>query len=68
MIFCTSFCNKGHRLSDGKPVEHECYILPPEAIKFEIMGDFEKANEILSNQKRRVVHQGVKTKICNKKK
>jgi hypothetical protein len=61
LIFCTSFCNKGHRVSDGKPIGHECYILPPEALEAERMGDFEKANKVLSNQKGRRVHQGVKS-------
>lgn len=34
-IYCTSFCNFGHRLKDGKPVEHECYIIRPEMLRME---------------------------------
>jgi hypothetical protein len=34
-IYCTSYCNHGHRLSDGKPVNHMCYILPPKALQLE---------------------------------
>jgi hypothetical protein len=59
-IYCTSFCNQGHRLSDGKPVGHECYILPTEALRAERAGDPGEAIAILSSWKRRRVHKGVK--------
>lgn len=60
MIYCTTYCNKGHRLKDGKPVAHECYVLPPVALKAEMEGDFEKAQEILSNAKpMQVMRRGV---------
>lgn len=45
-IYCTSFCNKGHRVRDGKPVGHECYVLNPEALAAEMDGDYEKCREI----------------------
>jgi hypothetical protein len=28
-LYCTSFCNFPHRMSDGVPVGHECYVIPP---------------------------------------
>jgi len=59
-IFCTSFCNQGHRLSDGKPVDHECYVLPTEALHAERAGKFERAQEILALWKDRRPHRGVK--------
>ena len=31
--YVTSYCNFAHRLNDGKPVEHECAILPPAALE-----------------------------------
>jgi hypothetical protein len=34
-IYCTSYCNKGHRLLDGMPVNHMCHILPPKALQLE---------------------------------
>jgi len=37
-IYCTSYCNQGHRLSDGMPVNHMCHILPPKALKLEQEG------------------------------
>lgn len=57
-IYCTTFCNYGHRVGDGKPVGHECYILPPEAISAEIDGDFERAIELI-NCSSRIVHRGL---------
>ena len=60
-IYCTSFCNQGHRLSDGKPINHECYVLNPAALAAEREGDYEKAQELLWGKKgRRLVHRGVK--------
>lgn len=59
-IYCTSFCNHGHRLSDGKPVGHECYILPTEALHAERAGDLAKAQDILQKWKKRRTHRGVK--------
>ena len=38
--YCTTFCNRAHRLSDGKPVAHECYILNPKALQLEREGQF----------------------------
>ncbi len=37
-VYCTSFCNKSHRLHDGKPVEHQCYVLNPQALHLERAG------------------------------
>lgn len=34
-IWVTTFCNKAHRLSDGKPIKHECFIIPPKLLKAE---------------------------------
>ena len=59
-IFCTSFCNNNHRLSDGKPVKHECFVMPTEALHAEMNGDIERAKEVLNNWKKRRPHRGVK--------
>lgn len=42
-VYCTTYCNHGHRLSDGKPVGHGCFILPPSALQLEMAGDYEGA-------------------------
>lgn len=54
-IYCTSFCNKGHRLKTGRPVDHECYILPPAALKAEREGNDDEALRLLSSMRRVVV-------------
>jgi len=61
-VYCTTFCNQGHRLGDGKPVGHECYVLPPLALMAERDGDYNKAIRILSETRSsRRVHRGVKS-------
>lgn len=59
-LFCTSFCNKAHRMADGKPVGHECYVLPTEALVAERAGDFQRSQSVLAGWKNRRVHKGVK--------
>lgn len=53
-VFCTSFCNKPHRLSDGVPLNHECYVLKPAGLRHERDGVFLKS--ILSTGR---VHPGI---------
>ncbi len=38
--FCTTFCNKAHRLSDGVPLNHECHVLKPAGLRHERDGVF----------------------------
>ena len=64
-FYCTTFCNKAHRLSDGKPLEHECYIIPPRLLKLEraaeccTEGECAEAWSQWSNGPRRT-HRGIK--------
>lgn len=71
-LYVTTFCNFAHRMEDGKPVEHECYILPPAALEAECgrpawargrsgegAPDYEKAIEIIQAAKPLKVHKGV---------
>jgi len=60
-VFCTSFCNHGHDINTGKPINHGCYILPPKALEAEREGDTDKASEIIKEKfaKKRVYHRGV---------
>jgi hypothetical protein len=39
-VYCTTYCNRGHRVKDGVPVGHECYVLPAEAVRREMEDDF----------------------------
>lgn len=59
-VYCTSYCNQGHRLSDGKPVNHECVIIPPRALRAEQAGDFDQALTVLEAAKPLVPHRGMK--------
>lgn len=46
--YVSTFCNFPHRLDTGRPVGHECYILPPAMLRAELAGDYDGAAEILS--------------------
>ena len=59
-IYCTTFCNHPHRLSDGKPLGHVCYVLPTEALYAEQRGDFDRAQEVLNSWTKRREHHGLK--------
>jgi hypothetical protein len=45
--YVTSYCNHAHRMSDGKPIKHECRIIPPRALKLEREGDIRGAIDVL---------------------
>jgi hypothetical protein len=51
VVYCTTYCNQGHRMRDGAPIQHECYRLPPAAIEAERAGDYELAIAIIAAAK-----------------
>lgn len=55
MLFVTSFCNQAHNLKNGRPVGHECYVLPPRALAAEREGNLHLANQILSSTRLQAV-------------
>jgi hypothetical protein len=59
-VFTTSFCNKGHLLCDGRPIDHECYVIPPYLLRLE-MWDAHNTAEEWSKwcNGRRTLHKGV---------
>jgi hypothetical protein len=59
-IWNTSYCNRGHDVLDGKPIAHECHVLPPAALVAEINGDTDRAIAILSQAKPLRSHRGKK--------
>lgn len=59
-IYCTSYCNFGHRMRDGAPVGHECYVLPPVALRLEREGDIPGATRILEEAKPLKPHSGAR--------
>jgi hypothetical protein len=44
--YVTSFCNFPHYVETGRPIGHECYIIPPRCIKAE--RDLSDWDEILA--------------------
>lgn len=52
--YVTTYCNRSHDVKTGKPIGHNCYILPPAAIRAEMRGDYDEANKILSAWHNRV--------------
>lgn len=60
-FYVTTFCNHAHRLEDGKPIRHECYVLPTAALHAEKDGKLGEAVELLGKWKKRRVHRGLKS-------
>lgn len=46
--YVTTYCNHTHSVKTGKPIGHECYILPPQAIELEMAGKYAEAIEVLN--------------------
>jgi hypothetical protein len=42
-VYCTSYCNKLHYIENGRPIDHECYVLPSDMLEAEKRGDYEGA-------------------------
>lgn len=61
-IYCTSFCNFGHVVETGRPVNHECYILLPAMLRAERDGNVEEAQRILQAKGKRGPVKGTKVK------
>lgn len=59
MIYCTTYCNHGHCMQTGKPVAHECYVLPAAALAAEYASDYETAIDIISRAQPLRVHRGL---------
>jgi hypothetical protein len=65
--YVTTFCNQGHRMKDGKPVDHECFVIPPAALEAERDGDYAKGIALMEaaktawwlGQKSLPVHKGI---------
>lgn len=59
--YVTSYCNRPHRMRDGKPVRHECAVLPWRALELEREGNVEEAiARIEAAGPLRVMRRGVK--------
>jgi hypothetical protein len=64
-FYVTSFCNFPHRLKDGKPIRHECYIIPPKLLRAEMdLRNFDDIRNIWKSwhelgNKRKTMKRGV---------
>lgn len=47
-VIVTTFCNRAHR-PDGRPVGHECFVLPKAALKLEDREDYVGACDVLAS-------------------
>ena len=59
-VYCSAFCNFGHRLSDGKPIGHECYVIPPALLEKERNGEPWPRAEYWAWRDNRKIHRGLK--------
>ena len=50
-FYVSTYCNFAHSLDDGEPIDHECIHIPVEALEAERNGDFDRAIEILKENK-----------------
>ena len=50
-VYCTTYCNFGHDVETGEPVDHECYPIPPEALEAEMAGNFELAIKLMKHSR-----------------
>lgn len=63
-FYVTTRCNFAHRLSDGKPIAHECDVIPPAALAAEMEGDYDRAIDLIQAAKPlRHMLRGVKAAI-----
>jgi hypothetical protein len=59
--YVSSYCNFPHRMADGKPIKHECRVIPPRALKAERDGDIAGAIDIMQRERRPRTHRGTKS-------
>lgn len=49
-FYVTTYCNFAHEVETGEPIDHECIQIPPEALKAEMDGDYDRAIEIMQGK------------------
>lgn len=49
-FYVSTYCNKAHALKTGRPIKHECRIIPPAALQAERDGDFDRAIAIMQGK------------------
>ena len=66
--YVSTYCNFAHRVKDGKPIAHECRIIPPAALKAEMDGDCATAIEIMQKSPVRMMRRGVRASLAPQEK
>ena len=61
--YVTTYCNFPHRMRDGVPIGHECYVLPPRALEFERQGDTSAAIAVIQSAKPLRRHAGARVYV-----
>jgi hypothetical protein len=46
-FYVSTYCNFAHDIATGRPMNHECVVIPSAALQAEMDGDFDKAIEIM---------------------
>ena len=58
--YVTTFCNWPHRLSDGKPIGHNCYVLDPVKLRLEAEGRISEIEGSIVKEPRREMRRGTR--------
>ena len=45
--YVSTYCNFAHNLKTGRPIGHECRVIPPAALRAEMADDFETAIRLM---------------------
>lgn len=59
-LYVTTFCNFAHNVKTGRPIAHECYILPPDMLRAERSGQYALACRILLDKGKGPIVKGRK--------
>jgi hypothetical protein len=59
-FYVSTYCNHAHRKKDGKPMQHECRIIPPAALRAEQGEDYDLATTILGETRPVIMRHGIK--------
>lgn len=65
-IYTSTYCNFGHDVKTGKPIGHECVVIPPKALAAEIAGNYDRAIELMEAARKagklRIMRRGMRSK------
>jgi len=59
-FYVTTFCNRAHRLLDGKPIGHNCYVLDLAKLRLEAEGRMDEIEGSIVKEPRREMRRGTR--------